>query len=328
MSRQTRYLRNITHVPEIIPDLGDIISGYTGGECDAATQSGENCWSEEHEHCGQYCLSNVRAWLKPKFMALFGKMLTNDKDVPVLKRYDNTTRQTDTLRFPPNDTFYITYLSIEIDHPLYENYKITIEVDHAGLNNQKYSRTIYVGSDDDDYTPFTDPQLRQYENEIKQLDTQTDTGRKHFGVETHLNKLVFAYNNRQQWKTFQEKIESAYNALENILYYQNENPTKLKYTFTLRTYYEEEDEKDKVEPFYQAMNYLCDTPTQEIFLNCSAHTFYNTPSEINQDEINQQYQYSLPGVFEFGELKFDRNEDHSPYSIDFTTSSSIEYDEK
>ncbi len=47
---------------DIIPDLGDIIAGYTGGECDASTTGGSTCWAE-HDGCEKYCFDNLESWL-------------------------------------------------------------------------------------------------------------------------------------------------------------------------------------------------------------------------------------------------------------------------
>lgn len=61
------YLEEITDIPEIIPDIGNIISDYTGGECDAKTNSGLQCWSynQESNDCDNYCMENLDAWLLP-----------------------------------------------------------------------------------------------------------------------------------------------------------------------------------------------------------------------------------------------------------------------
>lgn len=43
MTTRENYLQAITEPEEIIPDLGNIIAGYTGGECDVNTQDGRLC---------------------------------------------------------------------------------------------------------------------------------------------------------------------------------------------------------------------------------------------------------------------------------------------
>ena len=45
------YLRELN----IIKDLGNIISEYTGGECDSYTREAKDCWLK-HSGCEQFCL--------------------------------------------------------------------------------------------------------------------------------------------------------------------------------------------------------------------------------------------------------------------------------
>lgn len=59
---QQEYLENITSVSEIIPDLGNIVSEYTGGICDVITEEGSQCWYN-HFGCDHYCFQNLDSWL-------------------------------------------------------------------------------------------------------------------------------------------------------------------------------------------------------------------------------------------------------------------------
>lgn len=62
-----QYLANISSVPEIIPDIGNIIAEYAGGECAAYTNGGGKCWSyninEQNFDCNQYCIDNIDQWM-------------------------------------------------------------------------------------------------------------------------------------------------------------------------------------------------------------------------------------------------------------------------
>src|SRR5258708_25539757 len=95
--RYKEYMRELD-IPEIIPEMGGMISEYTGGSCDSSTLGGERCWSH-HEECDEYCLSNLSAWLKPIFMALVGKRLKSFNDSETILRNDPLTDTTDKLEF-------------------------------------------------------------------------------------------------------------------------------------------------------------------------------------------------------------------------------------
>lgn len=74
-SENRDYFATITDIPELIPDIGDIISDYTGGRCDVETASGTTCWyynKNAKDNCDRYCLEmhNLNAWLLPMIQNL------------------------------------------------------------------------------------------------------------------------------------------------------------------------------------------------------------------------------------------------------------------
>src|SRR5438477_12406591 len=52
-----------------IPDLGNIIAEYTGGQCDSITEGATKCWTQS-KNCGDYCFRNLDVWLYPIFRDL------------------------------------------------------------------------------------------------------------------------------------------------------------------------------------------------------------------------------------------------------------------
>lgn len=72
-----QYLENITLQEQIYPVLGEIISEYTGGQCDVNTQEGRLCWTynneddnkeSKNENCNIYCFNSplhLNNWLLP-----------------------------------------------------------------------------------------------------------------------------------------------------------------------------------------------------------------------------------------------------------------------
>lgn len=69
---EQKYLANLTNIPQIIPELGDIISEYTGGVCDAQTQGGSQCWYN-NKNCENYCFDNLDSWLYNLFKSVINK---------------------------------------------------------------------------------------------------------------------------------------------------------------------------------------------------------------------------------------------------------------
>lgn len=59
---EQQYVQNISSVDELIPDISQIISEYTGGVCDAITQEGSQCWYN-HDNCDHYCFETLDNWL-------------------------------------------------------------------------------------------------------------------------------------------------------------------------------------------------------------------------------------------------------------------------
>ena len=215
MSRDREYLENITNIPEFIPDLGNIVSNYTGGRCDPITDEGKTCWTN-HEDCGSYCLNNLWSWLKPKFFTLLGKPLIDDQDSEEVQRLDQTTQTLTILDFP-----YISYkkwqaeLRLDIDHPEFGEFFITfvIETRTGMVDDQSYSKRLTFK-----HSPKIHPDLVT------------------FISEQNADPISIEYGNDKDWENLQNYMNNVYVQFENLLYSNNESPLYLQATFSLPIY--------------------------------------------------------------------------------------------
>ena len=247
MSRQ--YFQNITEVPELIPDLANLVSEYTGGYCDSKTQGGTTCWSD-HQECDQYCLGNLKDWLKPKFIALLGKPLTSKSDGEILERYSNLLGTVDYLRFPPllyND--WNTILQFDINHPTIGKFSLLFMIETT-KSDSTYRKLLDIhckGSKGDLFLP---PLVRNFSSKM-------NTKHKNYTCQ---------YNDKSKWEMLEQNILEIYQDFEDLLYSNNTIPIRISCAFETTCEFEENytyDENDRFIDFRRrAINYLFHSPKE------------------------------------------------------------------
>ena len=325
MSRQ--YFQDITNVPELIPELANMVSDYTGGYCDSKTQGGTTCWLN-HQGCDEYCLGNLEGWLKPKFMALLGKPLTSQDDGEVLERYSNLLGTVEYLTFPPLIYHtWNTWLLLHINHPTIGIFSFSFTIQTTRVNNKKYSKQIFVDSSS------TLPNLVQkYVSRLQEMDTVYE----------------LQYNNIDQWEFLVQSFTKIYQDLENLLYYNNTIPLAMVSSFKIYCGFHEHamyDDNDRfVDLRLQAMNYLFHSPKEEktymlgkssdsemIFEDESELPDYTPIKQVLMRDLNkkaQQFKYAF-NTFDFGELtpniQVDDYRGYS-YTVSFTSMTGIKYE--
>ena len=73
-----------------IPEVGDIVSQYSEGECPYNTKNGTNCW-ENHWDCDEYCFQNLDVWFKPVFDYFITEPLGGDPEITIQDKMSKYT---------------------------------------------------------------------------------------------------------------------------------------------------------------------------------------------------------------------------------------------
>ena len=319
----SQYFQDITNVPELIPDLADIVSEYTGGYCDSKTEGGKTCWSH-HQDCDQVCLGNLESWLKPKFLALLGKPLTSNQDGEILERYSNVLENVDYLIFPPSPyKVWRSDLRLEINHPTIGQFSLRFSI-RSDKRDDFYIKIIQLFLLGNNKPRLVQNYLSKHQQNFKE-------------------NFMLHYNNDAQWQTLAQNIISLYQDLEDLLYFNNTTPLQISADFKLHSAfvskYEDDYENDRyVDLRVQVMNYLFHSEEEEkVTVNNNLDLQYEDdlpdykPVEnVTMDILNKkarQFEFAF-NSFDFGELKpFVQVDDYRgfSYTVSFTATTDIQY---
>lgn len=83
MAAHQSYLAPISAIYQLNP-VGEIIAGYSGGDCDIFTESGKRCWTYDprKQNCSRFCFDVLDEWLLPIF-----EDFLNPESVIEIKKY-------------------------------------------------------------------------------------------------------------------------------------------------------------------------------------------------------------------------------------------------
>lgn len=128
-NREKEYSRIFDPYTEI-PDLSNIVAGYTGGSCDLETLGGSKCWSKLG-HCEEYCEDHISEMLYPFFERIVTNHRTNSRTKPgtntdyhlmVLNKHDQLEQATlipkDENKTKVNQTTINESLTLKFQHPV------------------------------------------------------------------------------------------------------------------------------------------------------------------------------------------------------------------
>jgi hypothetical protein len=127
-----------------IPELQTIVSSYTGGTCDALTEGGQRCWTQNRRvgsnrynyNCSSYCLESSHEWLLPILLAMPTQALWQE---------DDSETAALTVTFPQHRSM-ITYIAQIADLQHYALDAITVSV-YLPANNALGSPILTIRFD-------------------------------------------------------------------------------------------------------------------------------------------------------------------------------------